>query len=147
MPTYNAADQAGTNWLEDYASLLLSFDRSAVGAAIKSFFRTEMSDDIRGAEENEIYIQICCAFTKLYLRGAIKEIRPLSTEGARMLDELLGNFNIVPGPVEEDESLTLREQVIQDWNTIGMDAFKKKRQADSKYEAMYARLAESGDIR
>lgn len=144
--TYNPIQAAGDSWTAEYSDLLLSFDRSLVNQAMRSFIRTEMAQDIATAEEDEAFCMLNVAFVKLYQRHAIEPIRPLSAAGESLLAELLQNFNVVPGPLEEDESLTLREQVIQDWNTIGMDAFKKKRQADAKYEAMYARLAESGDI-
>lgn len=146
MTTYNPGKVAGESWREDYAAMLLSFDRSAVSAAILSFIRTEMSDDIAGADEDEIYVQICVAFVKLYQRQAIDPIRPLSQEGERQLDELLRNFNVVPGSVEPDAELTFMEQVVQDWNTIGMDAFGKKRRSDAKYEAAYVKAIEQGKI-
>lgn len=146
--TYNPGKIAGENWREDYADMLLSFDHSAVSAAVLSFIRTEMSPDIAGADEDQIYTLTSVAFVKLYQRHAIEPIRPLSAEGERQLDDLLRNFNVVPGPAEEpDAELTLIEQVVHDWNTIGMDAFGKKRRADAKYEVAYVKAIEQGKIR
>ena len=147
MAIYNAADSAGANWLEDYTPMLLSFDRSAVGAAIKSFFRTEMFDDIKDAEEGDIYVQICVAFGKLYRRQAIAPIRPLSSEGEIQLAELLQNFNVVSGPAEEpDEELTFLESVVRDWNTLSGKEIGVKRR-DPKYEAAINKAIEQGKIR
>jgi hypothetical protein len=145
--SYSTEFEAGKSWAADYADLLLSFDRSQVGAAIKSFFRTEMLEDIKNAEEDEIYVQICVAFVKLYQRQAIAPIRPLSAEGERQLDELLRNFNIVPGPAEEQpEELTFLESVVRDWNTLPTKDISRKRHSDPKYEAAINRAIEEGKI-
>jgi hypothetical protein len=145
--SYNAEFEAGRSWAADYADLLLSFDRSEVGAAIKSFFRTEMLEDIKNAEEDDIYVQICVAFVKLYRRQAVAPIRPLSVEGERQLDDLLRNFNVVPGPAEEQpEEITLTEQVARDWVALSGKEIGIKRK-DSKYEAAVLRAIEQGKIR
>ena len=143
--TYNAGLEASVRWKEDYQNLLLSFNREQVFSALLSFVRTEM--DISGQESEEIYIQLCCAFVKLYRRGALQPIRPLSSEGEIQLDELLRNFNVVPAaPEEQPEELTLTEQVARDWATLPGKEIGIKRK-DPKYEAGVLRAIEQGKIK
>jgi hypothetical protein len=147
MTIYNAEHAAAVSWAEDFADMLLSFDRSAVGNAIKSFFRTEMAEDVKDAEEDVIYSLICVAFVKLYNRRAIDLIRPLSMEGERQLGDLLRNFNVVPtAPEEQPEELTLTEQVARDWYTLPGKEVGIKRK-DPKYEAAVLRAIEQGKIK
>ena len=145
--TYNPVVAAGNAWTEDYADLLLSFDRSAVNSAMRSFVRTEMADDIANADEDVVYALICVAFVKLYDRQAIDPIRPLSAEGERQLDDLLRTFNVVPAaPEEQPEELTLTEQVARDWATLPGKEIGIKRK-DPKYEAAVLRAIAQGKIK
>ena len=147
MNGYNPGKLAGQNWKEDYNSMLLSFNRDAVFAAMVAFTSVEMSEETKGATEEELYTILSIAFVQLLKRGAIEPIRPLSTEGERQLSELQANFNVVAGPPEpEDESLSIAEQVIHDWDTIGMKAFAENVRTDSKYEKAYLKLIEQGRL-
>jgi hypothetical protein len=143
--TYTPGKQAGENWREDYSDMLLSFNRELVNAAILSFVRTEM--DLSGMDEDEIYFQICIAFCKLYQRKAVAPIRPFSTEGQRMLDDILREFNVVAGDRPVDPEVTILEQVVQDFNghAVPMDEIRKRRK-DPAYEAAYISALEQGRI-
>jgi hypothetical protein len=144
--TYNPGKQAGEHWREDYSDMLLSFNREMVNAAILSFVRTEM--DLSGMDEDEIYFQICIAFCKLYQRQAVAPIRPFSTEGQRMLDDILREFNVVAGDRPVDPELTVYEQVLEAFNghQTPMSEIRKLRK-DPQFEAAYVKALENGDIK
>jgi hypothetical protein len=126
----------------------LSYDRSALDAAILAFIRTEMAEDTKGADEDTLYAMLCVAFVKLSSRGAVQPIRPLSSEGERQLDELQAGFNVVAGDrPAEDPAITILEQVVQDFNghAVPMDEIRKRRK-DPAYEAAYVTALEQGRI-
>src|ERR1700731_495446 len=95
MMNINPGREAGKNWMSDYAPMLLSFDSAEVSKALLSFCRLEMSDEFAGADESTIYTLLCVAWVKLFQRGAVQQLRPLSSEGSRQLEELQRNFNVV----------------------------------------------------
>jgi hypothetical protein len=147
MP-YNAGLEAATKWKEDYADLRLSYDRSALDAALLAFVRTEMAGDTVGADEESLYVMLCIAFVKLTQRGAIVPIRPLSSEGERQLAELKASFNVIPGDLRPEEpELTLVESVANDFNEhkIPMSEIRKRRK-NPEYEAAYVQALEAGLI-
>jgi hypothetical protein len=144
MMSYNPGLEAATKWKEDYADLRLSYDRSALDAALLAFVRTEMAGDTVGADEESLYVMLCIAFVKLAQRGAIAPIRPLSTEGERQLAELKAGFNVVPGDLRPKEpELSLVEQVAQDFNQnkVPMSEIRRRRR-DPLYEATYVEALE-----
>jgi hypothetical protein len=143
---YNPAFEAAQKWKEDYADLRLSYDRSALDAAIAAFVRVELADDARGADEETGYTLLCIAFVALHKRGAITPIRPFSSEGEEQLDELIRNFNVVSGPPVEDETLTMKEQVLFDWDHIEMKKFKENWK-NPAYKAAYDQLIAEGTIK
>jgi hypothetical protein len=146
--SYNPGLEAATKWKEDYADLRLSYDRSALDAALLAFVRTEMANDTVGADEDALYTMLCIALVKLTQRGAVAPIRPLSSEGERQLAELTANFNVVPGDLRPKElQLSLVEQVAQDFNQhlIPMSEIRKRRK-DPEYEGAYVTALEAGLI-
>jgi hypothetical protein len=148
MTTYNPISAAGAAWETDYGALRLSYDRSALDQAIRAFIRTEMPDEITGADEETVYMLISIAFVKLTQRGAIGPIRPLSTEGERQLAELKANFNVVPGDLRPKAAvLSFVEQVAKDFNehVVPMTEIKKRRK-DPAYEQAYVEALEQGLI-
>jgi hypothetical protein len=147
MP-YNPGLEAATKWKEDYADLRLSYDRSALDAALLAFVRTEMAGDTVGADEELLYNLLCIAFVKLTQRGAVAPIRPLSSEGERQLAELKASFNVIPGDLRPKEpQLSLVEQVAKDFNEhlVPMSEIRKRRK-DPEYEAAYVEALEAGLI-
>jgi len=148
MTVYNAGKAAAESWKQDYEALRLSYDRSALDAALLAFVRTEMADDTVGADEELLYNLLCIAFVKLTQRGAIVPIRPLSTEGERQLTELRQSFNVIPGDLRpEAPQLSLIERVAKDFNEhlVPMSEIKKRRK-DPEYESAYVSALEAGLI-
>jgi hypothetical protein len=145
---YNAGLAAITQWKEDYADLRLSFDRSLLDASLLAFLRSEMADDITGADEDTIYTIICVAFVKLLQRGAVEPIRPLSSEGERQLAELRSSFNVVSGDRPVDPELTAYDRVLEAFNgnKTPMSEIRKLRK-DPQFEAAYVKALENGDIK
>jgi hypothetical protein len=142
---YNAGLEAVKKWKEDYADLRLSYDRSALDAALLAFIRTEMSEDTKGADQDTLYMMLSIAFVKLTQRGAIEPIRPLSSEGERQLVELQAGFNVVAGDREIEPEVSLLQQVVQDFNghAVPMDEIRKRRK-EPAYEAAYIQALEQG---
>ena len=146
--SYNPGLEAATKWKEDYADLRLSYDRSALDAALLAFVRTEMAGDTVGADEELLYNLLCIAFVKLTQRGAVVPIRPLSSAGERQLAELKASFNVIPGDLRPKEpQLSLVEQVAKDFNEhlVPMSEIRKRRK-NPEYEAAYVEALESGLI-
>jgi hypothetical protein len=144
---YNAGLEAVTKWKQDYESLRLSYDRSALDAAILAFVKIEMAEDTKGADEDTLYSMLCVAFVKLTQRGAVAPIHPLSSEGQRQLAELQAGFNVVAGDRPVDPELTLFEKVTKDFNEhkVPMSEIRKRRK-DPAYEQAYITLLERGEI-
>ena len=148
MTVYNAGKAAADAWKNDYADMLLSFNRDAIFAAILAFIRVEMANDTVGSDADALHVMLCIAFVKLIQRGAIAPIRPLSTEGERQLAELKASFNVVPGDLRPKEAvLSFVEQVAKDFNehVVPMTEIKKRRK-DPAYEQAYVEALEQGLI-
>ena len=143
--TYNPGFAASTKWNEDFDALRLSYDRSALAASQLAFIRVEHAEETKGADEETLYTLLSISFVALHDRGAIQPIRPYSQEGEEQLAELLAGYRVVSGPAsadEEQEHLTLKEQVLSDWKTMEAKEFGRKFQSDSKYRAAYEELIE-----
>jgi hypothetical protein len=145
---YNAGLEAVKKWKEDYADLRLSYDRSALDAALLAFIRTEMAEGTKGADEDTLYMMLSIAFVKLSQRGAVEPIRPLSSEGERQLAELQAGFNVVAGDRPVDPELTVYERVLEAFNgnKTPMSEIRKLRK-DPQFEAAYVKALENGDIK
>jgi hypothetical protein len=147
--TYNAGFAAITKWKEDHDALRLSYDRSALDSSLLAFIRVELAEETKGADAETLYTMISVAFCALHDRGAISPIRPYSQEGEEQLNELL-QFRVVAGPPpvdEEQEQLTLREQVLRDYQTMPSADFGKLFRTHDKYRAQYERLIADGTIK
>ena len=148
MTVYNAGKAAAESWKSDYADMLLSFDRSLVSSAMMAFIRVEMGEDTVGADEETLYALLSVCFVKLLKRGALQPITTMSANGARQLEELTANFNIVPGDLRPKEpELSLVEQVAQDFNQnkVPMSEIRRRRR-DPLYEAAYVEALEKALI-
>jgi predicted exporter len=145
---HNPGLEAANNWKADYAALRLSYDRSALDAALLAFLRTEMAADTVGADADTLYVMLCTAFVKLSSRGAVEPIRPLSSEGERQLAELRSSFNVVSGDRPVDPELTVYDRVLEAFNgnKTPMSEIKKMRK-DPQFEAAYIKALENGDIK
>ena len=144
---YNAGTEAAKNWLADYSPLLLSYDRSAVTQALLAYCRLELADAFDGANENEIYTLLCVAFVQLHRRGAIQQLRPLSSQGSEQMAELLKSFNILaasdaPAPEEEDPYFA----VVNDFKNLGSADFNAKLAHDGIYRKLYHEAVDLGRI-
>ena len=144
---YNAGVEAGINWKSDYSSMLLSYDSAEVSKAMLSFCRLELFDAFEDADESTIYVLLCTAFVQLHKRGAIQQLRPLSSEGERQLSELLTNFNVVraadiPAPIAEDPY----SEVIADYHSLSSSEFNAKLRADRIYSKLFQEASDAGRL-
>lgn len=148
--TYNAGFSASSKWNEDFNALRLSYDRSALAASQLAFIRVEHAEETKGADEDTLYTLLSIAFVALHDRGVIQPIRPYSQDGEEQLAELLAGYRVVSGPApvdEEQEQLTLKEQVLQDYRTMLSKEFGEKFRNDAKYRAAYEKLIEEKVIK
>jgi len=146
MIAANAGEQAFANFTNDFREMLLSFDTDAVFDAITSWARTEGVGLIKTCEDaNDIQTVVELAFARLFNRGAISTIRPMSTAGQAQLDALLtmNRPTVVVTPANE---ITV-DTVIADFNgRLSMSDFKRKCQSDLKYFALYEQAIEAGRV-
>ena len=148
MTVYNAGKAAAESWKQDYEALRLSYDRSALDASLLAFIKVEMAEDTVAADEDQLYVMLCVAYSKLAQRQAISPVRPFSTEGERQHDDLCRQFRIVPGDLRpEAPQLSLIERVAKDFNEhlVPMSEIKKRRK-DPEYESAYVSALEAGLI-
>ena len=145
--SHNSGKAAAQSWLEDYAPLLLSYDRDSVTCGLLSFCRLEMAEDFANADESTIYALLCVAFVQLHKRGAVQQLRPLSSEGERQLFDLLKNFNVVssasiPEPVVEDTY----SQVVSDYHNLSTPEFNTKLRTDRMYAKLFQEASDMGRV-